>query len=193
MSGTLLWFCGLPGSGKSTVSKLVVKMLEKRGVKVVYLSMDEIRKEIFPNPTYSDEERDAAYRAFVLIGSTLCSNGHNVVLDATAHKRKWRDLAREKCANFVEVYVKCPVEICIERETKREGQNSIRVKLYLDALERLRTGNKMKGLGKVPGVDEPFEDSDAEIVVDSSQEEPEAIAKQVIDKIEKIRFPIFKK
>ncbi|MGI0085645.1 MAG: AAA family ATPase, partial [Nitrososphaerales archaeon] len=91
MSGTLLWFCGLPGSGKSTVSKLVVKMLEKRGVKAIYLSMDETRKKIFPNPTYSDEERDAAYRAFVLLGSTLCSNGHNVVLDATAHKRKWRD------------------------------------------------------------------------------------------------------
>lgn len=191
MSGTLLWFCGLPGSGKSTVSRLVVKMLERRGVKVVYLSMDEIRKEIIPNPTYSDEERDVAYRAFVLIGSTLCSNGHNVVLDATAHKRMWRDLAREKCAHFAEVYVKCPVEICIERETRRKGQNNVRAKLYLDALKRLRTGKKMKGLGKVPGVDEPFEESDAEIVVDSSREKVEAIAKQVIDKIENIRFPIF--
>ncbi len=188
-SGAVVWFCGLPGSGKTTISKLLVELLERDGIEVVYLSLDEVRPRIFPNPTYSDEERDAAYRAFVLIASTLCKRGDNVVLDATAHKRKWRDLAREECHDFVEVYVKCPVEVCIERETEREGQNLVRKKLYLDALERLRTGTVIVGLGKLPGVDEPFEESPSpEITIDSSQEKAETLARRVLDGLRKLNL-----
>jgi adenylylsulfate kinase-like enzyme len=192
-SGTAIWFCGLPGSGKTTISKLVVELLEEEGIETVYVSMDEVRKKIFPNPTYSDEERDAAYRALVLIASMLCNKGHNVVLDATAHKKKWRDLAREECRDFVEVYVKCPIETCVERETKREGQNLVRKRIYLDALERLRTGSAITGLGKVPGVDEPFEESPSpEITVDSSRESAEALARQVVDRLKEFNSPISK-
>ncbi len=191
-SGSVIWFSGLPGSGKSTISRLVVKLLEAKGIQIVYLSMDEVRKKIFPNPTYSDEERDAAYRAFALLASTLCKYGHNVILDATAHKNKWRDLAREECPYFAEVYVKCPIEICIERETRRVGQDLVRKKLYLDALERLRTGIVITGLGKVPGVDEPFEESSiAEITVDSSQEKSGKLAHEVVETLGKRNFQIF--
>jgi adenylylsulfate kinase len=193
-SGTAIWFCGLPGSGKTTISKLVVELLEEEGIETVYVSMDEIRKKIFPNPTYSDEERDTAYRAFVLVASMLCKNGHDAVLDATGHKKKWRDLAREECHDFfVEVYVKCPIETCIERETKREGQNLVRKKIYLDALERLRTGSAITGLGKVPGVDEPFEESPSpEITIDSSNERVEALARQVVDRLKELNPSILK-
>jgi adenylylsulfate kinase-like enzyme len=190
--GKVIWFCGLPGSGKSTISRLVLKFLEGKRINIAYISMDEIRSKIFPNPSYSDEERNAAYRAFVLIGSFLSKNGCNVILDATGHKRKWREFAREECPNFVEVYIKCPIEICIERETKRESQNLVRKKLYLDALERLKTGKTVMGLGKVPGVDEPFEESqNAEIVIDSSREDAETLASKVAKKLESTIFPIF--
>ena len=188
--GTVVWFCGLPGSGKTTVSRLVVELLEKKEIETVYLSLDEVRRRIFPNPSYSDEERDTAYRAFVLVASILCKNGHNVVLDATAHKKVWRDLAREECHDFVEVYVKCPVETCMERETQREGQNLVRKKLYLGALERLRTGTAIAGLGKLPGVDEPFEESPSpEVTIDSSHEKPETLALQVLEGLRKLNFP----
>ncbi len=192
ISGTVIWFCGLPGSGKSTISKLVMRLLEEKGIRTIYLSMDEIRKKIFPNPTYSDEERDIAYRAFVVIASTLCRNGHNVILDATAHKKKWRELAREECPNFLEIYIKCPIEICIERETRREGQDLVRKKLYVDALERLKNQSIITGLGKVPGVDAPFEESSiAEITIDSSHEKSETLAREVVDKLGKFKFLIF--
>ncbi len=82
--------------------------------------MDSLRKKIFPNPTYSDEERDAAYRAFVMMGSLLASNGVATLLDGVAHKRIWRDLAREECPKFIEVYVKCPIE---NLHPKRNGPN----------------------------------------------------------------------
>ena len=145
--------------------------------------MDEIRKRVFPEPTYDDRERDAAYRTIVLIASFLSKNGVNVLIDATAHRKAWRDLARSEFGeNYLEVYVKCPIEICIERETKRENK-SVRSRLYEEALERLKTGKIVSGLGKVPGVDEPFEESDAEIVVNSSDNSPEQTAKIIIDRV----------
>lgn len=183
-SGAVVWFCGLPGAGKTTISKIVVDLLRRDGVKTVYLSMDEIRRKLFPKPTYGDEERDTAYRALVLLASTLCRNGHNVLVDATAHKRKWRDSARKECRDFLEVYVKCPVEVCMTRETKRAGRNLVRRRLYLDALERLRTGTVIAGLGKLPGVDEPFEESPSpEIAIDSSREKPQELARRVADEL----------
>jgi adenylylsulfate kinase-like enzyme len=139
--------------------------------------MDSIRKRIFPKPTYSDEERDSAYRCFVLIASFLSSSGIIVLLDGTGHKLIWRSLARKEFPNFVEVYVKCPIETCIERESKRKNNTSVRKKLYLSALARLKRGTKIAGVGKVPGIDEPFEESKRpEIVLDSFRETPRELA-----------------
>lgn len=143
--------------------------------------MDEIRGKIFPNPEYSDQERDTAYRAFVLIGSLLSKSGVTTILDGTGHKRLWRELARNECPRFVEVFVKCPIEICMERENNRKDQTNVRKRLYADALERLKTGQKIEGLGKVPGVDEPFEESlDPELVIDSSKESLDLLVKKVV-------------
>ena len=154
--------------------------------------MDEIRGRIFPNPVYSDEERDAAYRAFVVIGSLLSKSGVTAILDGTGHKRLWRELARKECPRFVEVYVKCPIEICIERENNRNNQTNVRKKLYADALERLRTGERIKGLGKVPGVDEPFEESfTPEIVIDSSKESLNLLVQKVIQRLKEFEPSIF--
>ncbi len=180
----VVWFTGLPGSGKSTIARGVfekaVRNLRKQSEpnRITLLEMDAIRKRVFPHPTYSDEEREAAYRAFVLMGSMLSSNEVAVLLDAVAHKRIWRELAREQCPKFIEVYVKCPIEICIERETNRSG-DKVRQKLYRDALERLKTGETIEGLGKVPGVDELYEESPSpEVVIDSSTESPDELVRR---------------
>lgn len=150
------------------------------------ISMDSIRREMFPKPTYSDQERDAAYRSFVLIASFLSRAGVNVIMDGTGHKIVWRRLARQECPRFVEVYLKCPIEICIERETKRRNNNDVRRKLYVRALARLKRGRKIRGLGKMPGIDEPFEESpDPEIVLESSSERPELLAKRALQELSK--------
>ena len=86
----VVWFCGLPGSGKTTIAQGVFDSVVKGGKtaqKVKLLSMDSIRKKIFPEPTYSDQERDAAYRSFVLIGSLLSASGISVLLDGVGHKK----------------------------------------------------------------------------------------------------------
>ncbi|MDA4129623.1 MAG: adenylyl-sulfate kinase [Thaumarchaeota archaeon] len=192
---TVVWFCGLPGSGKTTIAKGVLEAITraKPSLDLTLVSMDSIRQKIFPNPTYSDEERDTAYRALVLLASLLSSYGIPVLLDATGHKKVWRDLARKECARFVEVYIKCPIEICIERETKRmDGATGIRRTLYLDALDRLKSGKKEKGLGKVPGVDEPFEEYESpEITLDSSREDPKILADKTLRGLSKFDPEIF--
>lgn len=154
--------------------------------------MDSIRKLIYPNPTYSDAERDSSYRAIVLAACLLSRTGTNVLLDATGHKRVWRNLARKICPRFVEVYVKCPVETCIKRESSRKSNTFVRRKLYLSALSRLHSSKKNLGLGKVPGVDEPFEESrEAEIRIDSSLKRPKALADETLKQLAKFATDMF--
>lgn len=190
--GLVVWFTGLPGSGKSTIAVLVANSARKSNHSVVLLSMDEIRRIIFPKPTYSDEERDASYRALVFAACLVSKTGANVLIDATGHKIVWRNLARKACSRFVEIYVKCPIDICIERETKRKNNNHVRRKLYLAALRRLRTRKKTNGLGKVPGVDEPFEaPRNPEIVLNSAIEKPRNLAKIAAKKLAKYAPELF--
>jgi adenylylsulfate kinase-like enzyme len=182
----VVWFTGLPGSGKTTIARGVFDQTRQSfenypdRPSLALVEMDSIRKKIFPNPTYSDEERDVAYRAFVVMGSLLSVNNVATLLDGTGHKRVWRQLAREQCPNFVEVYMKCRLEICIERESKRAGDKA-RQKLYRDALDRLKTGEKIGGLGNVPGINEPFEETPyPEIIIDSSDNSPEKLITQAL-------------
>ncbi|MDG6908013.1 MAG: adenylyl-sulfate kinase [Nitrososphaerota archaeon] len=184
-----MWFCGLPGSGKSTLARTVASKLDLPPRDLVLISMDAIRKKIFPSPRYTEEERDAAYRAFVLAASLISNLGSNVILDGTGHKKIWRDTARSDCSRFVEIYVKCPIEICMQRETARIDQNGIRKRLYMDAMERLKSGRSFAGLGNVPGVDEPFEEDPlSEIVVDSTEGTVESQANQVLSELRRLGY-----
>jgi len=165
MKGWAVWLTGLPGSGKTTIAKELMKKFEK----VEYLRMDEIRKILTPKREYTEKERDYAYRALVSIAKSLTDNGTNVIIDATAHRRVWRDLARDLMPNFVEVYVKCPLEICMTRESKREDNLVLR-DLYKKALERMKSSKRIVGLGEVIGVDVEYEEPDKpELTIESDK------------------------
>ena len=74
----VLWFTGLPGCGKTTIAKGVKAGLEERGIKVKVLELDEIRRVITPNPTYSDQERDVVYASLAYMAKLLSEAGTNV-------------------------------------------------------------------------------------------------------------------
>jgi len=114
-----IWITGLPGSGKSVLARAVSEQLRSRGVNVVVLELDQVRKVLTPEPTYSDAEREAVYRALIYIGATLTDAGTPVIFDATAHRRAWRDLARATVPAFAEVQLRCPLEVCRQREAGR--------------------------------------------------------------------------
>jgi adenylylsulfate kinase len=185
MKGWALWITGLPGSGKTERAKEVLKKLEQKNVKVQHLRMDEIRKILTPERKYTEEERDHAYRALVLIGKFLTENGINVIIDATGHRRIWRDLARELIPNFAEVYVKCPLETCIERESKRKD-NLIVSNLYKKAMDRIKTGEKVDGIGEMIGVDVSYEEPEKpELIIESDKLNPKESSEKIFQFINK--------
>lgn len=151
--GFAIWITGLPSSGKSSITRELVNQLRTTGVLIVVLESDQIRKILTPEPSYSTEERNLFYRNLMLLGQVLVRQGVNVIFDATANKRAYRDNARSAIPKFVEVYVSCPLEICRQRDAKG---------LYADAASgKTRTA---------PGVQEPYEPPhSAEVIVDGQQ------------------------
>jgi len=142
-----VWFTGLPGSGKTAISSRTAAILKKKGFKIKVLQLDEIRRFITPNPKYTQEERDIVYFSLVYMAKLLNECGMNVFIDATANKRKYRDKAREVIQNFAEVYIKCPIEVCIERESYRKAIFSPK-DIYKKSKQPDAT---------VPGVNVPYE------------------------------------
>jgi adenylylsulfate kinase len=116
--GFAIWITGIPASGKSSITRELVKKLARRGVRVVVLESDEMRKILTPVPTYDQEERDAFYRSLALIGGLITRSGVPVIFDATANRRAYRDYARTLIPRFVETYVTCPLETCVKRDPK---------------------------------------------------------------------------
>ena len=147
--GWCVWVTGLPGSGKSVISRTLVGFLEERGLGAQILSSDELRKVLTPNPTYSLEERDIVYDTLVYIAILLTQNGVNVVIDATGNLRRYRDKARDNILRFLEVYLDCPLDVCMKREAHRKKTYNAPREIYSKALEGKTT--------TVPGVGQPYE------------------------------------
>lgn len=116
--GFAVWLTGLPSSGKSTLAAALSNQLETRGIHAAVLESDALRRVLTPQPTYSEEERNTFYGAMAYIGRLLAEHGVPVIFDATANRRAYRDHARREIARFVEVYVDCPLEVCIARDPK---------------------------------------------------------------------------
>jgi len=156
MSGMVIWITGLPGSGKSTIADAV----KKEHPDFMIFRMDDLRQIVTPQPTYSETERDMVYRSLVYLAKTLSDLGHDVIIDATGHMKRWRDLARETIPIFAEVYLKCSLDICRKREEQRTETH------------RAPTGIYQKGMAgwPVPGITVPYEEpQNPEVVIDAEK------------------------
>ena len=168
--GWVVWFVGLPGSGKSTFARAVLRALREKGEDAVCLSMDQRRQAYTAAPQYTETERSAAYRLFAEEAAGMARQGRNVIMDGTAHRQAMRAHMRGLVPRFAEVYVRCSLETAIRRE-KGRPEGRVMAGLYEKALERKRTGVSFAGLGEVIGVDTGFEeDPAAECVIDSERE-----------------------
>ena len=116
--GFAIWITGLPASGKSTLATAAKARLAAQGVDVAVLESDELRKVFTPNPTYDDKERELFYGQLVYVGTLLTEHGVPVIFDATANRRAYRDMARQRIPRFLEVYVDSPLETCVARDPK---------------------------------------------------------------------------
>ena len=116
--GFALWLTGLPSSGKSTLAQALAGRLRAAGVVVQVLDSDALRKVLTPEPTYTTEERDWFYAMLLFIAGLLVKNGVNVVIAATASRRRYRERARSRLPQFAEIFVYCPPAVCRERDPK---------------------------------------------------------------------------
>jgi len=166
-----IWITGLPGSGKSSLARGTASELEAFGERVVVLELNAIRKFLTPAPTYAPAERDVVYRALVGMAALLTSAGVPVIVDATAHRRVWRDLARALIDRFAEVQLACTLEVCRERERRRTEGNAPRG-LYA------RAG---KPGATVPGVDVPYEPAlSPELAIDTATEDAQTSIRRIV-------------
>jgi adenylylsulfate kinase len=129
-----IWITGLSGSGKTTIAKKLLTLLGECGEKVEYLRLDEIRQVITPNPVFTKEEREYVYRSSVYIAHILNRHNVNVVIDSVDGEGTGRALCREMIENFGVIYVRCPLDVCIERERVRTDRAKIE-KLYERAIQ----------------------------------------------------------
>ena len=173
----VMWFTGLPGCGKTTIADRVKAKLSEKGMYAKILQLDEIRRAITPQPKYTEEERDIVYASLAYMAKLLAEEGINVIIDATANRRRYRDLARSLIPNFAEVFIRTPLEVCMEREKKRIALFSPR-DIYKKA-----SATK----AAVPGVNVAYEEPQSpEIEVDAARMSLEESASRIADRVSDI-------
>jgi len=163
----VVWLTGLPGSGKSTIAR----SLKERVGDAIILNMDDLRRVVTPQPSYSDSEREYVYRAIVYTAKRLHEAGHNVIIDATGNRRRWRELARRLIPGFLEVYLVCPVDVCMERERERIDTHGAPKDIYKKAEEGW----------PVPGRTVPYEEpTRPELTIHTDRETPEGAVDRIV-------------
>lgn len=161
--GFTLWFTGLSGAGKSTISAMVERRLREAGARVEVLDGDVVRTHLSKGLGFSKEDRDENIRRIGFVCELLTRNGVVAIVAAISPYRAVREEVRGRIGRFVEVYVECPIAVLAERDVKG---------LYKKAL----AGE----IGQFTGITDPYEPPAApEAVVNSSLETPEESAEKI--------------
>ena len=127
--GFTLWLTGLPCSGKSTLSEILARELERRGRSVEILDGDIIRTKLGKGLGYSKEDRDENIRRIGFVSELLSKHGAVAIVAAVSPYRAVRDEVRATIPNFIELHVDTPVEVCIQRDVKGMYKKALRGQL----------------------------------------------------------------
>jgi adenylylsulfate kinase len=116
----LVWFTGLPSSGKSTIAHLIEKELFNSGIRTYVLDGDNVRHGLNSNLGYSRADRQENIRRIVALSKLMMDAGLIVLAAFISPYREDRKYVKDKFKtdNFLEIYVKCPVEECEKRDPK---------------------------------------------------------------------------
>jgi adenylylsulfate kinase len=117
-TGFTIWFTGLSGAGKSTLAEVIEQRLKACGRNVEVLDGDVVRTHLSKGLGFSREDRDTNIMRIAFVCKLLTRNGTACIAAAISPYREARAWARREIGDFVEVYVKCPVEVCRQRDVK---------------------------------------------------------------------------
>ncbi len=170
--GFTLWFTGMSGAGKSTISEIVFERLRQAGAKVELLDGDIVRTHLSKGLGFSKEDRDTNVRRIGFVSELLTRNGVIALVAAISPYRSVREEVRANIGAFVEVYVHCPIEVLAERDVKG---------LYKKAL----AGE----IASFTGVSDPYEPpANPEVTIDSSTEKIEESVEKVWRKLTEMGY-----
>jgi adenylylsulfate kinase len=171
-TGFTIWFTGLSGAGKSTLSEAIQARLQARGRNVEILDGDVVRTHLSKGLGFSREDRDTNIKRIAFVCGLLTRNGVACISAAISPYREAREWAREEIGNFVEIYVKCPLEVCRERDVK--------------GLYKLVDEGKLKGF---TGIDDPYEEPvNPELIVETSLETIDESVARIFAKLEELGY-----
>src|SRR6266850_942574 len=170
--GFTLWFTGLSGAGKTTLARVLDREMRARSMAVEVLDGDEIRTNLSKGLGFSKEDRDTNIRRIGYVCRLLSRNGVAAISAAISPYREVRDEVRRLIeadgAAFIEVFVRCPIEVLAERDVKG---------LYKKAL-----AGELKGF---TGVSDPYEEPLApEVVIESNRETVEFSVTKILWELE---------
>ena len=170
--GFTLWFTGLPCSGKSAVADRVAEMLKERGLKVERLDGDIVRQSLTRDLGFSKQDRNENIRRVTFVAKLLTRNGVAVLTSFISPYREVRAYARQEIGNFIEVFVKCPLEVCIKRDIKGMYKRAIKGEIK-----------------EFTGISDPYEEPlNPEIILETDKETLEESAHKVMQKLNDLGY-----
>jgi adenylylsulfate kinase len=116
--GVTVWFTGLSGAGKTTITQAVAAQLTAQGCRIEILDGDIVRENLTKGLGFSKADRDENIRRIGFVSHLLTRNGVIVLVSAISPYRDIRDEVRQKIGSFVEVFVNAPLATCEERDVK---------------------------------------------------------------------------
>jgi adenylylsulfate kinase len=170
--GFTVWFTGLSGAGKTTLAERLAPRLKALGLKVELLDGDVVRTNLSKGLGFSKEDRDTNIRRIGFVCDLLTRNGVVAIASAISPYREIRDEVRGTIGDFVEVFVKCPIDVLAERDVKG---------LYKKAI-----AGEIKNF---TGVSDPYEEPlTPEILVESDKETVDASLEKIVASLETLGY-----
>lgn len=167
-----LWFTGLSGSGKTTLGNAVEDRLYQMGYRTFLLDGDNVRHGLCSDLNFSLEDRSENIRRIAETVNLFLESGVIVlttfISPLEADRQRVRSIIPE--GDFVEVYCRCPLEVCEERDVK--------------GLYKLARAGKIKNY---TGISSPYEEpNDAELVMDTGSDTLEECVKSILYHLKKL-------
>jgi len=166
--GICIWLTGLPCSGKSTIAKKLAEEISERGRDTEILDGDIVRDILNKDLGFSKEDRLENMRRVSVLADLLTKHGVDVIVALVSPYREGRDRAREILPNFVEVFVKAPIEVCEKRDVK--------------GMYKLAKEGKIKNF---TGINDPYEEPlNPEVICETDKETVEESVSKILKFLE---------